>query len=83
MPAYEQGITQLIELAMTRRVACLCAEPMPWRCHRLLISNTLTVRGLTVRHILAGRGTQLHRLGSWGATPHVHDDGTVTYPPDD
>jgi uncharacterized protein (DUF488 family) len=82
MPEYEQGITQLIELATARRVACLCAEPMPWRCHRLLISNTLTARGLTVRHILAGRDTQLHRLGRWGATPRVHDDGTITYPPD-
>lgn len=81
-PDYEQGIAQLIDLAATRRLAILCAEPMPWRCHRLLISNTLTTRGITVQHIMAGRGTQAHRLGSWGATPRVHADGMIAYPPD-
>jgi uncharacterized protein (DUF488 family) len=81
-PDYERGIQQLTDLATTRRVAYLCAEPMPWRCHRLLISNTLTARGLTVRHIMGGRNSQLHELGKWGATPRVHPDGTITYPPD-
>jgi uncharacterized protein (DUF488 family) len=81
-PDYERGIDELTRLASARRVAYLCAEPMPWRCHRLLISNTLTARGLTVRHIMAGRDSQVHELGKWGATPQVHPDGTVTYPPD-
>ena len=79
---YERGIEQLIQLAATHRVACLCAEPMPWRCHRLLISNTLTARGLTVRHIMAGRAPVVHQLGMWGATALRHPDGTITYPPD-
>lgn len=79
---YQRGIERLVGLATARRVAYLCAEPMPWRCHRLLISNTLTARGLTVRHIMTGRGTQVHQLGKWGATPRVHPDGTITYPPD-
>jgi uncharacterized protein (DUF488 family) len=82
-PDYERGIEQLIQLASERRLAYLCAEPMPWRCHRLLISNTLAARGLTVRHIVAGQHAQVHQLGKWGATPRVHPDGTITYPPDD
>jgi uncharacterized protein (DUF488 family) len=81
-PGYEQGIKRLTGLAGAQRVAYLCAEPMPWRCHRLLISNTLTARGWSVRHIMGGRTVQVHEFGQWGATPSVHDDGTITYPPD-
>lgn len=77
---YRCGIDELTELAATRRVAIMCGEPMPWRCHRLLIANTLTVQGWTVRHLMAGGTTREHVLGQWGAAPAV-DDGRVTYPP--
>lgn len=78
---YERGIARLVELAGTHRVAYLCAEPMPWRCHRLLISNTLTARGHAVWHLMVGRPPQPHRLGQWGATPVQHPDGGLSYPP--
>lgn len=81
-PAYQSGIAELIQLATTSRVAYMCAEPMPWRCHRLLISNTLVARGLTVLHIVVGRQSLVHQLGKWGATPSVQPDGTITYPSD-
>jgi len=81
-PGYEQGIKRLAGLASQQRVAYLCAESMPWRCHRLLISNTLTARGWTVRHIMGGPTAQVHEFGRWGATPSVHEDGTITYPSD-
>ena len=80
-PAYEAGIARLLALANTRRVAYLCAEPMPWRCHRLLISNTLAARGVAVWHIMGGRQVQRHELGKWGAEPAKHPDGRLTYPP--
>lgn len=80
LPAYEQGIGRLAELATEHRVAVMCAEPMPWRCHRLLISNTLTARGWSVRHIIGDGETRVHQLGQWGATPEVDADGRVTYP---
>ena len=67
-------------LAAERRVVYLCAEPMPWRCHRLLISNTLTARGFTVWHIMAGRPAQAHRLGAWGAAASIDARGRLTYP---
>jgi uncharacterized protein (DUF488 family) len=53
---YERGIAELEALARAQRVAYLCAEPMPWRCHRLLISNTLSARGWRVHHIIASAG---------------------------
>lgn len=79
-PAYEDGMTRLVELATDRRVVIMCAEPMPWRCHRLLIANTLTSRGWTVRHIIGTAEPRVHVLGQWGATPEVDADGPLTYP---
>jgi uncharacterized protein (DUF488 family) len=76
---FERGLAELTELASRRRVAIMCGEPMPWRCHRLLIANSLTARGWTVRHLVAGGPTRTHVLGQWGATPAV-DGGRVTYP---
>ena len=80
LPSYQDGIDRLLELATDRRVVIMCAEPMPWRCHRLLISNTLTARGWTVRHIVGDTEPRVHRLGQWGATPTVATDGRLTYP---
>ena len=80
LPAYEQGITKLAELAISRRVVVMCGEPMPWRCHRLLIANTLTARGWTVRHIIGDAEPRVHELGKWGAASAVDADGQVIYP---
>jgi uncharacterized protein (DUF488 family) len=80
-PEYERGIAELEALAREQRVAYLCAEPMPWRCHRLLVSNTLSARGWSVHHIIGERGTREHKLGQWGATPVIDEHGRITYPP--
>ncbi|MER7940226.1 DUF488 domain-containing protein [Streptomyces sp. NPDC094473] len=82
LPAYEHGITRLTSLAERGRVAVMCGEPVPWRCHRLLIANTLTARGWTVRHIMGpGSGEpRVHELGAWGAEPRVDGRCRVTYP---
>lgn len=77
---FAHGLAELTDLATTRRVAIMCGEPMPWRCHRLLLANTLTARGWAVHHLTATGPTRDHVLGQWGATPVVDDDGTVTYP---
>jgi uncharacterized protein (DUF488 family) len=76
-PEFEEGLCQLRALAKDGPVALMCAEAVPWRCHRSLIADALLARGVVVEHI-AGRGrTQPHRL-----TPFARIDGrTVTYPP--
>ena len=79
--AFESGLDHLIRLARERHVAVMCGEPMPWRCHRLLIANILTARGWTVVHLMNNAAPRLHQLGQWGATPSVGPDGVVTYPP--
>jgi uncharacterized protein (DUF488 family) len=66
----------LIEDAGRRRVAVMCAEAVPWRCHRSLIADALTARGLEVRHIVGPGAAARHSL-----TPFAHVDGDrITYP---
>lgn len=82
-PEFEEGLERLTALASERRVAIMCGEPMPWRCHRLLISNTLATRGWTVTHLRDGADPTGHELGRWGASPVIDDSGplpVVTYP---
>ena len=77
---FERGLARLADLASTHRTVVMCAEPMPWRCHRLLISNALTARGWTVWHILGDDPPREHRLGQWGAAPEEDEAGHVLYP---
>ncbi len=77
---YRQAIDDLVAMAVERRLAIMCGEPMPWRCHRLLIANTLSARGLTVWHLMGDAQPRRHELGRWGANPSVDEAGQVTYP---
>jgi uncharacterized protein (DUF488 family) len=79
--SYRHGIRQLVELAAAHRLAIMCAELMPWRCHRLLIANTLTAQGWTVWHLIGDTPPQRHELGRWGAAPSIGANAQVTYPP--
>ena len=79
-PQYREGIQRLTALATEHRTAIMCGEPMPWRCHRLLIATTLTAQGWTVWHLIGGAEPRRHEPGMWGATPSISADGQVTYP---
>ncbi len=79
-PEYGAGLKELMTLASAQHVAILCGEPMPWRCHRLLISNSLSARGWSVTHLINGSRPKKHILGQWGATPEVHPGDALTYP---
>jgi uncharacterized protein (DUF488 family) len=73
------GIERLQAAAATTSVAIMCAEAVPWRCHRSLIADALTVRGVEVRHITGPSEPALHRL-----TPFAHiKGGRIIYPPPD
>jgi len=77
---YLDGIERLEDLACNRPSVIMCGEPVPWRCHRSLIADTLVVRGWNVVHLMAHAAPIRHELGRWGATPLVGNDGRVTYP---
>ena len=77
---YRAGVERLEALAREKRVVLLCGEPMPWRCHRSLIANTMTARGWTVWHLIGDAPPRRHELGAWGPTPLLDADGRLTDP---
>jgi uncharacterized protein (DUF488 family) len=75
---FERGLDALHALTREGTVAVMCAEAVPWRCHRSLVADALTVRGARVEHITGPGRRFLHRL-----TPFARVDGThITYPGD-
>ena len=75
-PAFAEHLDALIALAREATVAIMCAEAVPWRCHRSLIADALTVRGFDVREIVGETRTTPHKL-----TPFARVDGTrILYP---
>ncbi len=75
-PAFEENLVRCIGLARHERVALMCAEAVPWRCHRSLIADALLVRGIEAREITSGIRTRLHTLTSFARVSGTH----VTYP---
>ncbi|HEY6093557.1 MAG TPA: DUF488 domain-containing protein [Gallionellaceae bacterium] len=73
---FAQSMDWLDELARHERIALMCAESLPWRCHRSLIADALVVRGLAVEHIMSGTQRRPHTLTSWARL----EEGRITYP---
>jgi uncharacterized protein (DUF488 family) len=73
---FEGGLAKLRELTAKGTVALMCAEAVPWRCHRSLVADVLTARGAHVEHIIGRARPSPHRL-----TPFARvSNGRVTYP---
>ncbi len=73
---FAENVESLINLSREAHVALMCAEVVPWRCHRSLIADALTARGIEVEHIMSAIHLKLHAL-----TPWAHVQGwLVTYP---
>ena len=66
----------LVETGHRLPVAIMCAEAVPWRCHRSLIADAMVIRGWTVQHIISASSSKTHTL-----TPFAKSDaGRLTYP---
>jgi uncharacterized protein (DUF488 family) len=75
---FEEGLKNLIAIAQKKKTAIMCAEAVPWRCHRSLIGDALLVRGITVIDIISASSVKAHTLTPWAKLM-----GTViTYPKD-
>lgn len=59
---FAEGLQALIKMASVRNTAIMCAEAVPWRCHRSLIADALTKRGWLVRDIMSRTAATKHRL---------------------
>lgn len=77
--AFDAGVDELVALGKNERVAIMCAEAVPWRCHRSLIGDALLVRGIEVLDIMSEKDARVHTL-----TRFARVDGLrVSYPAED
>ena len=81
MDQFWEALDELIAVNRSRHTAIMCAEAVPWRCHRSLIADALLTKGWTVRHILSETKSDLHQLTSFAMVrngelyyPSVNDD---------
>jgi uncharacterized protein (DUF488 family) len=76
-PEFADNVQRVVDQAAAEDCALMCAEAVPWRCHRSLIGDALLVRGMAVEDIIGPGKRRPHTL-----TPFAHVDGTrITYPP--
>lgn len=75
-PEFEESLDELVALANQEQIVLMCAEAVPWRCHRSLIGDALLVRGIRTEDIMSPTRRQVHTL-----TPFAKIRGiTITYP---
>ena len=74
--AFQEGLSALMTLAATSPTTIMCAEAVPWRCHRSLIADALTNRGCDVRHIMSMTKADRHRLTPFATV----NNGLLIYP---
>ncbi|HEV2551113.1 MAG TPA: DUF488 domain-containing protein [Stellaceae bacterium] len=75
--AFASEIEALIEEARSQRLAIMCAEAIPWRCHRSLVADALAVRGVAVEHIIDAGHRAPHKLTAFARV----EGARLTYPP--
>lgn len=74
---FAEGLAELVDLAREGTVAIMCAEAVPWRCHRRMIGDALLVRGFEVLDIMGKDRADPEKLTDFA----VVDGTTITYPP--
>jgi uncharacterized protein (DUF488 family) len=75
-PTFAVALAKLVKIAQARTTAIMCAEAVPWRCHRSLIGDALLVRGFQVVDILSASSAQPHALTAMAKVEGVR----ITYP---
>ncbi len=73
---FERNLALLTDREGKDRLALMCAEAVPWRCHRSLIADALAVRGIPVEHILSEGKTRVHTITPWARVRGTE----ITYP---
>jgi uncharacterized protein (DUF488 family) len=75
---FADSLQEAIDFSAKEQIALMCAEAVPWRCHRSMVADALIVRGFEVEEIVNAEKRQHHKL-----TPFAKVDGLrITYPPD-
>ena len=77
-PEFDDNVEQLVEMAKVERCVLMCAEAVPWRCHRSLVGDALLVRGVRVEDIIGPGERRPHRLTRFACVAATR----ITYPQD-
>lgn len=75
-PEFTRALGELIDLSREKRVAIMCAEAVPWRCHRSLIGDALLIQNIKVEDIFDEKTSKPHLLTPWAKV----DGNMITYP---
>ena len=75
-PEFEAAIGRAMELGFEEPTALMCAEALPWRCHRSLVADALLARGVEVQEIISSAAPKAHQLTPWARVAGTQ----VTYP---
>jgi uncharacterized protein (DUF488 family) len=75
-PEFGRAVDALTALAKEKHTAIMCAEAVPWRCHRSLIGDALLIRNIKVEDIFTEKTSKPHRLTAWAKV----DGSKITYP---
>jgi len=75
-PEFTRALEELIDLAKENRIVIMCAEAVPWRCHRSLIGDALLIRSIKVENIFNEKTSKPHLLTAWAKV----DGNKITYP---
>ena len=75
-PEFSEGLDMLVNIASVKPTTIMCAEAVPWRCHRSLIADALVIKGWTVRDIMTTISAPEHRLTSFLKI----ENGQLRYP---
>lgn len=75
-PQFAEAVEELIELGKPKTTVIMCAEAVPWRCHRSLVGDALLVRGVSVVDIFSQTKSSPHKLTSFA----VVDETNIHYP---
>ncbi|MEO7860193.1 MAG: DUF488 domain-containing protein [Nitrospirales bacterium] len=78
-PEFEQSLDELVQLAKQAQIVLMCAEAVPWRCHRSLIGDALLIRGIRTEDIMRATCRQVHTLTPFAQVIRT----TITYPVED
>lgn len=82
-PSFALGVKALDRLRAKRRVAIMCAEAVPWRCHRSMIADAEVARGVAVMHIMSPTRANPHKMTSFANVDKLRRPPLVRYPPYD
>ena len=76
-PKFASNIQAVVATAINERLVLMCAEAVPWRCHRSLIADAIVLRGLRVEHVIGAQQRKRHVITPWALT----DGLQIVYPP--